>query len=738
MGKVIGPDVSFYQDEPTTPQGIDFAKMKEAANFVIVRAGQNLWVDPDFVTNWAAAKDSGLPRGSYWFYDSRADPKRQAELWIDTLAGDLGELPLFADIEEAYNGQYAGWRRWYDFLERLKQLAGNKEISIYTAYYYWRENAPNATSQPDSLEYFHQYPLWIAHYTTAEKPLVPAPWSEDEWLFWQYTETGDGKLYGVESQGIDLNYFNGDEEAFKQRFNLGTTLPQKYRVELSLREQPQLDATALGVLKQDDIVELLGTSTDQNWAQVKRDSDNLSGWAYNKYLIAVPTTPPDNGGDGSGDGGTGDGGTGDGGTGDGGTGDGGTGDNGGDGGTGSETGVQYQVTVQALNVREGPGTDFNVVGLLTLNQIVNEIGKTADGSWIQIRRDSDGLTGWCYGRYLATIDETHPPQPVPGTTEWYKVNTRSLYVREGPGTNYNPVGSLSQDQYVVGESVSDDGGWVQIRGFDGLTGWSSAQYLVSLGTTPPALATQKLFSGVTYYRKVFQSPRLTVAHVLVVDMRSSGLQFLVTPPVRQDGPPLCTQTTTDFMTAFGAQIVINGDGFYYTDYDPAQYCPNGGDPIWPNGFAASRGTVYNNNNKESTVYINKNNQIKFNSPKGAIYNAVSGDRMLVEKGKKIPNLASDLIDPRTAIGLNKNGRWLILAVVDGRQPGYSEGMNFPELADLMISYGAYTAMNLDGGGSSSMVIQGVNKQPVVLNTPFDEDQIGHMRAVANHLGIFLK
>ena len=104
MHRIIGPDVSFYQDDPGTPRGIDFARMNQITNFVIVRARQNQWIDTDFQDNWRGAKQSGLPRGSYWFYDSRADPGRQAELWVDTFNGDLGELPLFADIGEACGG----------------------------------------------------------------------------------------------------------------------------------------------------------------------------------------------------------------------------------------------------------------------------------------------------------------------------------------------------------------------------------------------------------------------------------------------------------------------------------------------------------------------------------------------------------------------------------------------------------------------------------------------------------
>jgi len=52
--------------------------------------------------------------------------------------------------------------------------------------------------------------------------------------------------------------------------------------------------------------------------------------------------------------------------------------------------------------------------------------------------------------------------------------------------------------------------------------------------------------------------------------------------------------------------------------------------------------------------------------------------------------------------------------VDGRQPFYSEGITLDELAHLMISLGAQYAMNLDGGGSSTMVVAGKDGQARVL------------------------
>ncbi|MBD3275102.1 MAG: hypothetical protein GF372_07315 [Candidatus Marinimicrobia bacterium] len=60
--------------------------------------------------------------------------------------------------------------------------------------------------------------------------------------------------------------------------------------------------------------------------------------------------------------------------------------------------------------------------------------------------------------------------------------------------------------------------------------------------------------------------------------------------------------------------------------------------------------------------------------------------------------------PRTAIGISKDERNLLLLVVDGRQPGYSMGMSLSEVSLFLKEIGAYHAYNLDGGGSTTMVI----------------------------------
>jgi uncharacterized lipoprotein YddW (UPF0748 family) len=89
-------------------------------------------------------------------------------------------------------------------------------------------------------------------------------------------------------------------------------------------------------------------------------------------------------------------------------------------------------------------------------------------------------------------------------------------------------------------------------------------------------------------------------------------------------------------------------------------------------------------------------------------------------------------NPRTAAGVNQAGDRLILMVIDGRQPGWSDGVTLAELADLMIEFGAHDAVNLDGGGSSSFVYN--DGRTSHANRPSD----GQHRAVANHLGVRVK
>ncbi|MFW5782133.1 MAG: phosphodiester glycosidase family protein, partial [Candidatus Muiribacteriaceae bacterium] len=72
--------------------------------------------------------------------------------------------------------------------------------------------------------------------------------------------------------------------------------------------------------------------------------------------------------------------------------------------------------------------------------------------------------------------------------------------------------------------------------------------------------------------------------------------------------------------------------------------------------------------------------------------------------------------PRTAIAIMEN-REVVFVTLDGRQKGYSIGMTLKELAEYLKSIGAVDAMNLDGGGSTTLVVEGK-----VLNRPSDKSE----------------
>ena len=85
--------------------------------------------------------------------------------------------------------------------------------------------------------------------------------------------------------------------------------------------------------------------------------------------------------------------------------------------------------------------------------------------------------------------------------------------------------------------------------------------------------------------------------------------------------------------------------------------------------------------------------------------------LLLWQGKRIEEPEKESISsvfflarhPRTAVGVKADGT-LVFVTVDGRRPRESVGMNLPELTDLMIELGCVSAVNLDGGGSTTMVI----------------------------------
>ncbi|MCX6997494.1 MAG: phosphodiester glycosidase family protein, partial [Kiritimatiellaeota bacterium] len=88
--------------------------------------------------------------------------------------------------------------------------------------------------------------------------------------------------------------------------------------------------------------------------------------------------------------------------------------------------------------------------------------------------------------------------------------------------------------------------------------------------------------------------------------------------------------------------------------------------------------------------------------------------------------------PRTAVGVDTTGTKLILLVVDGRHPQVATGMTHAELSRELLRLGCAAGLNLDGGGSATLVIRDTSTGKLrVINTPSDHRE----RPVANVLGI---
>src|SRR5450755_2912037 len=286
-------------------------------------------------------------------------------------------------------------------------------------------------------------------------------------------------------------------------------------------------------------------------------------------------------------------------------------------------------------------------------------------------------------------------------------------------------------------------------------------FLISLlfGCLPGAETAQYPYRGVTYIERVETAPRPLRMHVVKIDLATPGIAFKLSPP----GGTLETvrQTTLDFLRQEHEQVAINAH--YFLPW------PSSSPEATLVGFAASNGTVYSafeapQQNYALTPYapalnIDAENHASIVHrdpafPDGKhilervkVWNAVSGSAQIVTDGMKtIPEYApTGVLQPggpnaysnakswyaqtnaRSAIGISKDGATLVLFTVDVR--GGSAGMAVGEVADVLIQdYGVYQALNLDGGGSTTLAIDGA-----IVNISSDNPK---GRSVGSSLAVF--
>ena len=231
------------------------------------------------------------------------------------------------------------------------------------------------------------------------------------------------------------------------------------------------------------------------------------------------------------------------------------------------------------------------------------------------------------------------------------------------------------------------------------------------------------FQGVRLIHSISTVPRLVDMFIVEIDMSSPGLSFLVSPsngPLAGDTTP---QTTRDFVSQVDAQIGINGDFYNYAldgQLDALGLSVSNGDAYsqFEPGFADALNISSDN---VATIIRAAGRGGTAHTPNVPLNNAVSGNALLVSGGVNVAITTNTAIHPRTAVGVKPDGK-LLLFTVDGRIPSHSNGLTYVEMANILLRWGIRDAINLDGGTSTTLVMDNpltAENDPAVINVPSD-------------------
>lgn len=257
---------------------------------------------------------------------------------------------------------------------------------------------------------------------------------------------------------------------------------------------------------------------------------------------------------------------------------------------------------------------------------------------------------------------------------------------------------------------------------------------------------KELFRGVTYRLIAKDSPRNLLTHVVEIRTEQNAIrEIVITPPDPSKGMEHVARTTSDFAKSFDVDLATNGSYFSpFHSNSPFDFYPHPGDPVNVLSTAINNGKRYSGPEKtgnRNILYWHGKKLVIFLDAQvpDDIETAIPGGVQLLNKGKQWEESPEHqpMYAPRTAIGWDRNQSHVWLVTVDGRQEGYSDGMQVKELADFMASLNAHDALALDGGGSSTLVVQTKGKFQI-LNAPFHTRVPMRERPVPNHLCLRLE
>jgi|688.fasta_scaffold00148_51 hypothetical protein len=253
--------------------------------------------------------------------------------------------------------------------------------------------------------------------------------------------------------------------------------------------------------------------------------------------------------------------------------------------------------------------------------------------------------------------------------------------------------------------------------------WSFCLLLIAVSAQPSWLSAQQpnldaqfqwqeaetLHTGIEHLTIKLTEPRRMVIHCVRVDTTTPNLTYHTTGRItqwRSGEKETRRQTVRDFIRdarARGVPVVvaINGDSFSPW---PAPYAAQ--DPTDLNGLAVSEGTLVSPAVGTPSLIITKDGSLRIDkltedADLSNIQLAISGFALCLSQGQAQPS-GRDL-HPRTGFGLSQDGTQLFLMTIDGRQPE-SRGATVPELGHLLLKAGAFTGINMDGGGSTTLAV----------------------------------
>lgn len=213
----------------------------------------------------------------------------------------------------------------------------------------------------------------------------------------------------------------------------------------------------------------------------------------------------------------------------------------------------------------------------------------------------------------------------------------------------------------------------------------------------------KLAQGIEYARIEYREVPLSVA-VLKADLRNENVEIVNTPPHRfgKKSGTVYPETVMRFAKRENTEAALNACFFKYRT--PLDYVYE------PLGIHIHRGEVLNKPlPKLSALFFTKDRKIIITAkqdagsiPQGAVY-AVSGFNKILENGKIIAD--GKLRDSRTIAGIDGGGQILFILFAEGENKRRSIGMSIEEAAFFMRKLGVSDAIQLDGGGSSTLIIK---------------------------------